>query len=112
VLAHQPRDTDDPRVGALLSLPHALKAVDKVLDAASGGTTRQEMEANAKRIAEGNWASEAVRKAIDEVMAAVLSGRARRYRPLNFHGKEGVSGSSPEEGSAKGLQAGLFRSSR
>jgi hypothetical protein len=31
-------------------------------------------------------------------------------RPDHLHGKEGVSGSSPEEGSAKAPQVGAFRS--
>lgn len=65
--------TDDVRVGALVSLLHALKAVSKILDPVAVGTTKQEMEANAKRIAEGNWGSEAVRKALDEMMAAVVA---------------------------------------
>jgi hypothetical protein len=35
-----------------------------------------------------------------------------RLPPLNFHGKEGVGGSSPPEGSAKAPQIGAFRSAR
>ena len=37
------------------------------------GVTEKELKANAKHIAEGNWASEAVRTAIDEMMAAVVA---------------------------------------
>ena len=65
--------TDDPRVGALASLLHALKATDKVIDPAAAGVTKKELRANAKRIAEGNWGSEAVRKAIDEMTAAIIA---------------------------------------
>ncbi|MGZ4391871.1 MAG: GOLPH3/VPS74 family protein [Gaiellaceae bacterium] len=65
--------TDDLRVAALVSLLHALKAVEKVIDPVTVGVTKNEMKANAERIAEGNWASEAVRKAIDEAMAAVIA---------------------------------------
>jgi len=35
-----------------------------------------------------------------------------RVTLLNFHGKEGVSGSSPEEGSTKAPETGLFLSDR
>ncbi len=65
--------TDDPRVGALVALLHALKVVQKVVDPDDVGITKPEMKANAKAIAEGNWGSEAVRKAIDEMMAAVIA---------------------------------------
>jgi hypothetical protein len=50
-----------------------LKAVEKVIDPVTVGVTKKEVKATAKRIAEGNWASEAVRKAIDEIMAAVIA---------------------------------------
>jgi hypothetical protein len=65
--------TDDHRVAALLSLLHALNAVEKVVDPLTVGVTKNELKANAKHIAEGNWASEAVRKAIDEATAAVIA---------------------------------------
>jgi hypothetical protein len=65
--------TDDLRVAALVSLLHALKAVEKVIDPVTVGVTEKEVKATAKRIAERNWTSEAVRKAIDEIMAAVIA---------------------------------------
>jgi len=37
------------------------------------GLSRRELRARAAAIAEGNWASEAVRKAIEEMMAAVIA---------------------------------------
>lgn len=64
---------DEPRVGALISLLHALKAVEKVVDPVAVGVTKKELKANAGRIAEGDWASDAVRAAIDEMMAAIVA---------------------------------------
>lgn len=65
--------TPDPRTAALISLLHALKAVPKVVDPREHGVTRRELQAHAKQIAEGDWASKAVRQAIDEMMAAVMA---------------------------------------
>ena len=36
-----------------------------------------------------------------------MIGRVRRLPPQNFHGKEGVDGSSPSEGLHKALQMGM-----
>jgi hypothetical protein len=63
----------DPRTGALISLLHALNAVHKAVDPAAAGLPKREMNANAKRIAEGDWASDAVRHAIDSMNAAVTA---------------------------------------
>jgi hypothetical protein len=65
--------TDDAHVAGLISLLHALKAVGKVVDPARLGITKKEMNAGAKRIAEGDWASAAVRKAIDAMLAAIIA---------------------------------------
>jgi Golgi phosphoprotein 3 GPP34 len=65
--------TNDAHVAALVSLLHALKAVAKVVDPAELGITKREMNANAKRIAEGDWASRAVREAIDEMLAGIIA---------------------------------------
>jgi hypothetical protein len=67
---------DDARVGALVSLLHALRAVDRVVDPAAAGVTKNELNANGKRIAAGDWGSEAVRRAIDEMLAAVIAASA------------------------------------
>jgi hypothetical protein len=64
--------TDDAHVAALVSLLHALKATPKVVDATVLGK-KSELNANAKRIAQGNGASDAVREAIDEMLAAVIA---------------------------------------
>ena len=65
--------TPDPRTGALISLLLALHAVHKTVDPAAAGLSRREMNANAKRIAGGDWASDAVRHAIDSMNAAVIA---------------------------------------
>jgi hypothetical protein len=39
----------------------------------SVGLSKREMNANAKRIAEGDWAAKAVRQAIDGMSAAVIA---------------------------------------
>lgn len=65
--------TADARTGALISLLLALKAVHKVVDPASVGLSKKELNANAKRIAEGDWAAKVVRQAIDSMNAAVIA---------------------------------------
>lgn len=65
--------TTDARTGALVALLLALKVVHKAVDPAAVGLSRREMTARAKRIAEGDWAAEAVRHAIDSMSAAVIA---------------------------------------
>lgn len=65
--------TSDPRTGALVSLLLALRAVHKVVDPSSVGLAKREMNASAKRIAEGDWAAKAVRTAIDAANAAIIA---------------------------------------
>ena len=64
--------TADANIAGLVSLLHALKAVTKAVDPAEPGITKKELNANAKRIAESDWAAEAVRKPIDAMLAAVI----------------------------------------
>lgn len=64
--------TAEARTGALISLLLALKAVHKAVDPGSVGLSKDELNANATRIAEGDWAAKAVRQAIDSINAAVL----------------------------------------
>jgi hypothetical protein len=59
----------DTRTAALIALVHAVGCVDKIADPQQQGLSKRELRARAKKIAEGNWASEAVRKAIQERMA-------------------------------------------
>jgi len=75
-LAHAVRNgtVDDAHTGALVALLYALKAAPKVIDPASAGVSKKELNANAKRIADGNWGAQAVRHAIDALNAAAASG--------------------------------------
>jgi len=66
----------DERTAALIALLHALKFEHKVVDPLSHQLSRRQLRARAAEIAEGNWASEAVRKAIDEMIAAVAAASA------------------------------------
>ena len=60
----------DERTAALIALLHALKCEHKVVDPRSCQLSRRQLRKRAAEIAQGNWASEAVRKAIDEEIAA------------------------------------------
>jgi Golgi phosphoprotein 3 (GPP34) len=63
----------DTRTAALIALLHALRCEDKIVDPRQHGLSKRELRARAEEIAEGNWASAAVRKAIEEMMAAVVA---------------------------------------
>lgn len=65
--------TAEARTGALISLLLALKAVHKTVDPGWVGLSKKELNANAQRIAEGDWAAKAVRQAIDSMNAAVIA---------------------------------------
>ena len=65
--------TAEARTGALVSLLLALDAVHRAVDPGAVGLSRRELRANAKRIAEGDWAGTAVRHAIDSMNAAVIA---------------------------------------
>jgi hypothetical protein len=71
----QPGEPDE-RTAALIALLHALKCEHKVVDPKPYQLSRRELRARAAEVAQGNWASEAVRKAIDEMMAAVAAAVA------------------------------------
>jgi hypothetical protein len=61
----------DERTACLVSLLHALRAVPRVMDPDVVGVPKRQLNANAKRIAEGDWASAAVRSSIDAMSSAV-----------------------------------------
>ena len=63
----------DERTAALIALLHALKCEHQVVDPRPYQMSKRQLQARAAEIAQGNWASEAVRKAIDEAMAAVAT---------------------------------------
>jgi Golgi phosphoprotein 3 (GPP34) len=61
------------RTAALIALLHALKCEDMIVDPRQYGLTKRELRARAEEIAKGDWASAAVRKAIEEMVAAVVA---------------------------------------
>ena len=66
--------TPDSRTAALVSLLHALKTEHRIVDPKEHGLTRKELQTRAEEVSPGGWASEAVREAIEAVMAAVIFG--------------------------------------
>jgi hypothetical protein len=63
----------DARTGALVSLLFALKAVPQAVAPESVGLPKGELNASAKRIAEGDWVGKAVRSAINKHTAAIIA---------------------------------------
>lgn len=63
----------DARTAALIALLHALKCEHTVIDARPYQLSRRQLRARAEEIATDNWASEAVRKAISEIIAATAA---------------------------------------
>ncbi|MBN6037398.1 GPP34 family phosphoprotein [Amycolatopsis sp. 195334CR] len=62
----------DERTAALVAVLAAIKAASKVLDLPERAD-RKVVDQRAKEIAEGDWGSTATRKAIDELMVAVMT---------------------------------------
>jgi hypothetical protein len=67
------QEAPDTRTAALIALVHAVGCEDKIVDPRQYGLSRRELRARVEEIAKGNWASEAVRKAIEQMMAAVMA---------------------------------------
>jgi hypothetical protein len=65
----QPRE----RVAALVSLLHALGSVHKVVRPKDHAVSKRDLDRRAKEIAEGDWGSAAVRKAIAAMAAATTA---------------------------------------
>lgn len=63
----------DPRSAALIALAHALRSEHRIVDVRESGLSKRQLRDRAAEIARGNWASEAVRRSIDEMMAAVIA---------------------------------------
>src|SRR5215467_14646533 len=63
----------DTRTATLIALVHAVGCENKIIEPRQHGLSKRELKARAEEIAKGNWASEAVRKAIEEMMAAVMA---------------------------------------
>ena len=64
------------RSAALIALLHALRCEHKIVDPWHYGLSKRQLRARAEEIATGNWASEAVSKAIEEIIAAVAATSA------------------------------------
>lgn len=65
--------TPDARSAALIALLHALRCEDKAVDPRQHEVSKRQLRTRAEEIAQGDWASQAVRTAIDEVTAAVAA---------------------------------------
>jgi hypothetical protein len=65
--------TPDTRTAALIALLHALRREHLIVFPRRYDLSKRELRARAEEIARGSWASDAVRKAIDDVIAAVAA---------------------------------------
>jgi len=63
----------DTRSAALIALVHALRCEHKIVDPRHYDLSRRQLRARAEEIARGSWAAQAVRKTIDEMIAAVVA---------------------------------------
>ena len=70
------RKAPDARSAALIALVHALRCEHQIVDPRPYGLSKRQLRARAEEIAQGNWASEAVRTAIAEIIAAVAATTA------------------------------------
>jgi hypothetical protein len=67
------QSTPDEKTAALIALLHALRCEHKIINPGDYGLSRRQLRSRAEQIANGNWASEAVRRAIQEMTAAVVA---------------------------------------
>ncbi len=65
--------TPDERTAALIALLHALKVEHKVVDPLPHGLSKRDLRARATDVSRGDWAAEAVRQAVDDMLAAVAA---------------------------------------
>jgi hypothetical protein len=63
----------DARSAALIALVHVLRCEHQIVDPRPYGLSKRQLRARAEEIANGNWASEAARNAITEIIAAVAA---------------------------------------
>ena len=66
----------EARTGALIALLSALRVVHTVVDPLEVGVSKRELKQRASQIAEGDWAAEAVRSAVDSLLAAIIASSA------------------------------------
>ena len=67
------RTAPDARTAALIALLHALKCEHKIIDPRQYRLSRRQLRARAEEVAMDNWASEALRKVISEMVAATAT---------------------------------------
>ena len=70
------RQAPDARSAALIALVHALRYEHQIVDPGPYGLSKRQLRARAEEIAKSSWASEAVRTAITEIIAAVAATTA------------------------------------
>ncbi len=63
----------DAHTAALIALLRALRAEQQTVDMRPSGLSKVDVRARAAQVADGNWAADAVRKAVDEILAAVIA---------------------------------------
>lgn len=73
--------TPDQRTAALIALLHALRCEHKIVDPGRHGITKAELRDRADQIARSDWASAAVRTAINELIAAIAVSSASAALP-------------------------------
>jgi hypothetical protein len=73
--------TPDQRSAALIALLHALGCEHKVVDPKEYDVPRRQLRERAGEIAQGSWASEAVRTAIHEMTVAVVVATSAAVLP-------------------------------
>jgi hypothetical protein len=66
----------DARTAALIALLHALDCEQKVVEPGRHGMSKRELKARAEAVTKGDWASEAVKTAIDQMTLAVVAAAA------------------------------------
>lgn len=66
----------DARTAALIAMLHVLKCEHKIIDPRHHQLSKRQLRARAEEVAMDNWASEAVRKAISEMVAATAAAVA------------------------------------
>jgi len=60
---------------------HALRYEHKIVDPRLYDLSKRQLREHAEEIAKGNWASEAVRNVIDEMIAAVVAATSAAASP-------------------------------
>jgi hypothetical protein len=73
--------TPETRGAALVALVHALGHADKIVGPRACGLSRQQYRARVAEIAEGTWASEAIRPALARMIVAIAAATSAARAP-------------------------------